>query len=171
MSPRPQHQQRDGGSGGGVAAAPVQRPAGQSLAVGYGLQLPSGYVPKDPATIKQPPQAPVQKPQEHQQQRAPIRKAPVKLTAEEKAARLAAMQDDAVAHDSKRYEAISHIVSVEKTELAAERAEEVRQAEDGDVEFMSKLNAKTMKGSVDALEDRIGQRAHYRQRGGEETGI
>jgi hypothetical protein len=79
------------------------------------------------------------------------------MTAEERAARLAAMESDASAADENKSKRLKAWKEVESAEKAREKKDVT-----GDASFLDDVQAKAF-AQGGSLEDSLGRRAHYRQ--------
>lgn len=98
-----------------------------------------------------------------------------RLTAEEKARRLAAMQQDGAANEEKRRARVEHGIARERTEDAQEAGltvEGKRGAEkEMRPEFLQKMGAEAYMGGGETLEERMQKLQHTRQRRADEGGF
>lgn len=88
-----------------------------------------------------------------------------RLTAEEKAAKLAEMQGNAEVHDDARWQRLSD----EKSKDAAEALLQANQANDSAAAFLKQAHKSLYgaTGEAASLEDRVGRRKHYIDKGTE----
>lgn len=103
------------------------------------------------------------------------RKPTNRLTAEEKARRLAAMQQDGVVNEEKRRARVQQGIAKERAEDAREAGltVETKRGPEKEMrpEFLQKMGAEAYMGGGETLEERMQKLQHTRQRGAGEGGF
>jgi hypothetical protein len=88
------------------------------------------------------------------------------MSAEERAARLAAMSADAESYDVAARQRAEAAVKERQAEEAAEAARRLAaQADPEPVQFLHQLNQKVYSGTHETLAERLNKNKHYRQKG------
>jgi len=88
-----------------------------------------------------------------------------RLTAEERAARLAAMSAAAEEHEKSQRERHLQALAQAEAEAQAQRARKATPGSDEPVAFLQKIHSSVYTGSNETLADRLNKNRHFRQKG------